>query len=215
MRRLIGSGQDGLGTHWSSPKGEGERERARQSRFALSPSACRGKNKRGVDQGSSMNAFAAIVFASLLSRLGYQMARSPVLPEVPGPRAVRMRAPPPWDARSVAGGATDSRPRAPPVVGGPRVGRSHGRDVGYPGHAGHPAADDGSGRAFLRATAVPLSLCWQSLVAAHPPICSRLCDRDLLAGCCSLRREPRRDWTRRASRLVLLGQRYRCNGQDR
>src|SRR5712664_1789265 len=27
-----------------------------------------------------MNAFAAIVFASLLSRLGYQMARSPVLP---------------------------------------------------------------------------------------------------------------------------------------
>jgi len=26
-----------------------------------------------------MNAFAAIVFASLLSRLGYQMARSPVL----------------------------------------------------------------------------------------------------------------------------------------
>src|SRR3954452_5386956 len=27
-----------------------------------------------------MNAFVAIVFASLLSRLGYQMARSPVLP---------------------------------------------------------------------------------------------------------------------------------------
>jgi hypothetical protein len=27
-----------------------------------------------------MNAFAAIVLASLLSRLGYQMARSPVLP---------------------------------------------------------------------------------------------------------------------------------------
>src|SRR6266699_5458848 len=27
-----------------------------------------------------MNAFIAIVFASLLSRLGYQMARSPVLP---------------------------------------------------------------------------------------------------------------------------------------
>ena len=27
-----------------------------------------------------MNAFAAIVFASILSRLGYQMARSPVLP---------------------------------------------------------------------------------------------------------------------------------------
>jgi MFS transporter, DHA1 family, multidrug resistance protein len=29
-----------------------------------------------------MNAFAAIVLASLLSRLGYQMARSPVLPAV-------------------------------------------------------------------------------------------------------------------------------------
>jgi hypothetical protein len=27
-----------------------------------------------------MNAFIAIVFASLLSRLGYQMARTPVLP---------------------------------------------------------------------------------------------------------------------------------------
>ena len=27
-----------------------------------------------------MNAFIAIVFASLLSRLGYQMARNPVLP---------------------------------------------------------------------------------------------------------------------------------------
>src|SRR5437870_8053813 len=75
----IGSGRPGNALVVSQ-KGEGERGRARHSRFALSPSACRGKYGRGVDQGSRMNAFAAIVFASLLSRLGYQMARSPVLP---------------------------------------------------------------------------------------------------------------------------------------
>src|SRR6266446_4331064 len=74
MRRLIGSGQGGLGTHWSSPK----RGRANASVPDIRGSPCR--QARDVDQGSSMNAFAAIVFASLLSRLGYQMARSPVLP---------------------------------------------------------------------------------------------------------------------------------------
>jgi DHA1 family multidrug resistance protein-like MFS transporter len=46
----------------------------------LSPRARRGKKKEDLAQEGPMNAFAAIVFASLLSRLGYQMARSPVLP---------------------------------------------------------------------------------------------------------------------------------------
>jgi hypothetical protein len=52
----------------------------RRCAAALLPRACRGKNKKDLALESPMNAFAAIAFASLSSRLGYQMARSPVLP---------------------------------------------------------------------------------------------------------------------------------------
>src|SRR5436309_1370919 len=80
MRRLIGSGRDSQGKHRSSHKGGGRTRACQTIEVRLVAKRVPCKNKRGVDQGSSMNAFAAIVFASLLSRLGYQMARSPVLP---------------------------------------------------------------------------------------------------------------------------------------
>jgi hypothetical protein len=131
-----------------------------------------------------MNAFAAIVFASPLSHLGYQMARSPVLAAF----AADLGALPEFiGVIAAASTATGVLFKLPSDVLGAQ-------------------AHDGSGRSLFCSAPVSLSVLSAilgrcSLSALFTALRPRAFRR-LLRLC----REPRRDRTRRAPRLVLLGQ---------
>jgi len=137
----------------------------------------------------------AIVFASLLSRLGYQMARSPVLPAF----AADLGALPEFIGVIVAASTvTGVFFKLPSGALSDVLGRKRMMVLGALFFALPPFLYPFVGNPWSLLT---LRFVHGFATAIFSPVAA------------SLRREPRRDWTRRASRLVLLGQRYRCNGR--